>query len=132
LVFSHGDYSLVNILRTKNGIKVIDWEGVAFRNPLYDLHNFFFTELYYKRAKTNLVMEINEAILSMQARFYTKFPDIAKSLELFASTYRRLYYIERVCMLLERELSNQLLNVVIRSIDMFERYENVVESRNPS
>ena len=68
----------------------------------------------------------------MQARLDTKFPDIAKSIELFASTYRRLYYIERVCMLLERELSNQLLNVVIRSIDVFERYENVVESRNPS
>jgi thiamine kinase-like enzyme len=132
LVFSHGDYSLVNILRTKNGIKVIDWEGVDYRNPLYDLYNFFFTELYYKRAKTNLVMEINEAILSMQARLYKKFPDIAESLELFASTYRRLYYIERVCMLLERELSNQLLKVVIQSIDVFERYENVVESRNPS
>ena len=57
LVFSHGDYSLVNILRTKNGIKVIDWEGAAFRNPLYDLYNFFFTEIYYKRAKANLVME---------------------------------------------------------------------------
>ena len=132
LVFSHGDYSLVNILRTKNGIKVIDWEGVAFRNPLYDLYNFFFTEIYYKRAKANLVLEINEAILSMQARLDANLPDIAKSLEFFASTYRRLYYIERVSMLLERELSNQLLNVVIRSIDMFERYENVADSRNSS
>ena len=77
-------------------------------------------------------MEINEAILSMQARLDTKLPDIAKSIELFASTYRKLYYIERICMLLERDLSNQLLDVVLRSINVFERYEKAVENRNSS
>ena len=54
LVCSHGDFSLVNILKSKNGIKVIDWEGLDLRNPLFDFYNYFFTELYYNRPIENL------------------------------------------------------------------------------
>lgn len=123
LVFSHGDYSLVNILKTKDGIMVIDWEGAGFRNPLFDLHNYFLTELYYKRATTSLIPEVNEAISSLQLRLTAKSVELAETLETLAPIYRRLYYLERICMLLDRELNNKLLDVVLRSIAVFSRYE---------
>ncbi|MFH1932394.1 MAG: phosphotransferase [Pseudomonadota bacterium] len=126
LVFSHGDFSLVNILKTKDGIMVIDWEGVGRRNPLFDLYNYFFTELYYRRAEGNLVPEINEAISSLQSHLAPKAPKLAMSLLSLAETYRRLYYVERVRMLLERKPTNKLLNVILRSIDVFNRYEEMV------
>jgi hypothetical protein len=126
LVFSHGDFSLVNILSTKDGIMVIDWESADHRSTLFDLHNYFFTELHYGRATTDLVSEINEAISSLQSRLTSKAPDIARTLPSLAETYRRLYYLERVLMLLERELSNSLLDVILRSIAVFNRYEEAI------
>lgn len=132
LIFSHGDFSLVNILKTKETIKIIDWEGVDRRSALFDLYNYFFTELYYKRAKTSLVAEIKEAISSLQSRLSAKLPELAITLVSLAPIYRELYYLERVCMLLEREPTNKLLEVVLRSIEVFDRYENVVACCNQS
>jgi hypothetical protein len=128
LVFSHGDFSLVNILSTKDGIMVVDWESAGHRSTLFDLYNYFFTEAYYGRATTDLVSEINEAISSLQSRLTSKAPDIARTLPSLAEVYRRLYYLERVLMLLERELSNDLLDVILRSIAVFNRYEEAVAS----
>ena len=126
LVFSHGDFSLRNILRTKDGIMVIDWESAGRRSALFDLYNYFFTESYYKRITTDLVSEINEAILSLQSRLTLKAPDIATSLPFLARVYCRLYYLERVLMLLERELDDHLLDVILRSIEVFNRYEEAM------
>lgn len=130
LIFSHGDFSLVNILKTKKNIMVIDWEGGKFRNPLFDLYNYFLTELYYERATctSGFVLEINKAITYLQARLLTKVPDLAKTLTYLTPLYHRLYYLERICMLLERELSNKLLSVIVRSIEVFNRYEEVIET----
>lgn len=127
LVPSHGDYSLVNILKTKAGIKVIDWEGFDFRNPLFDLYNYFFTEVYYKRYKANLHPVIHEAISSMALRMKEKLPSLAKTLVPLADIYRRLYYLERIRVLLDREPSNNLLDVILRSIKIFNSYENSQE-----
>jgi hypothetical protein len=132
LVFSHGDFSLVNILRTRDGIMVIDWESAGRRNTLFDLYNYFFTELYYERATTNLVSEINEAISSLQSLLALEAPDIARTLPSLAPMYRRLYYFERVFMLLERELSNKQLDVILRSIEVFNRYEETIASGHSS
>ena len=132
LVFSHGDFSLVNILRTKNGIKVIDWESASTRSLLFDLFNYFFTELYYRRATTSLVHEINEAILSLRSRIVTKAPDLAGAMVSLSDMYRRLYYVERICMLLERQLSNRQLDVILRSIEVFNSFEEVQGGRNIS
>jgi thiamine kinase-like enzyme len=121
LVFSHGDYSLENILKSKTGIKAIDYEGAALRNPLYDLYNFFFTEIYFERVDFNLEQVLNRAISFLQARLLQKEPELAKNLVSLAPIYRKLFYIERICMILERELNNQLLDVIHRSIEVFNR-----------
>jgi hypothetical protein len=119
LVFSHGDFSLVNILKTNDGVKVIDWEGAVKRNPLYDLYNYFLTESYYGRATKSLVSEINQAIRSLQSSIAVKSPEIASTIESFSEVYRWLYYIERICMLLERDFSQKILEVISQSIDVF-------------
>lgn len=105
---------------------VIDWESAGRRSTLFDLYNYFFTEIYYGRATTNLISEINEAISSLQSRLASKAPDIARTLPPLGQMYRRLYYFERVLMLLERELSGERLDVILRSIQVFNRYEEAV------
>lgn len=37
----HGDFSEANVLFYKNQIKILDWEHVHLRNPLYDLVSFW-------------------------------------------------------------------------------------------
>jgi hypothetical protein len=130
LVFSHGDFSLVNVLNTNSGKKVIDWEGASTRNPLYDLYNFFLTELYYNRAAKNLVKEINGAILNLHARLKRKVPEIAATIIEFSLIYRQLYYLERVCLLFERALNENVIKVIFRSIDVFNSYETMT-AKNP-
>jgi len=130
LVFSHGDFSLPNILRTRDGIRVIDWESAGRRSVLFDLHNYFFTELYYKRATTDLLLEIEEAISSLQSRLASKAPGIARTLCLSAQMYRWLYYVERILVLLDRELSDKVLDVILRSIEVFNRYEEAMAKQD--
>jgi thiamine kinase-like enzyme len=128
LVFSHGDFSLRNILKTAEGIKVIDWESVSLRSMLFDLYNCFLTELYYGRANTDLVSEIDEAIVSLQSRLALRAPEVAKALPSLAQTYRWLFYFERIQMLLERDPGDSLLKTILRSIDVFNRHEEAVTS----
>lgn len=40
-VLSHGDFSEANLVFFKNKVRVIDWEHVHLRNPLYDFVSFF-------------------------------------------------------------------------------------------
>jgi thiamine kinase-like enzyme len=123
LVFSHGDFSLVNILKTDGGLKVIDWEGTDRRNPLYDFYNYFLTESYYKRTTKCLVSEIRQGIRSLQSSIASRAPKIASTLKSFSDIYRWIYYIERICMLLERDFNQRILDVISRSIDVFNQYE---------
>jgi thiamine kinase-like enzyme len=126
LVFSHGDFSMVNILNTKFGKRVIDWEGASLRNPLYDLYNFFLTELYYGRAAQNSVTAIKEAILVLQSRLKSKVPSITRNFMEDFSIHRRLYYVERICFLSKRELNKNVIKVIFRSIDIFKLYEKMI------
>jgi nicotinamide-nucleotide adenylyltransferase len=40
-VVGHGDMNRTNIIETKNGLKLIDWETVAIVDPAYDIAMFF-------------------------------------------------------------------------------------------
>jgi thiamine kinase-like enzyme len=126
LVFSHGDFSFFNILKTRSGIMVVDWESASPRNILYDLYNYFFAELFFKRVATTMVSEISDAITSLHARLLARAPDMAQSLLSSAELCRRLYYLERIQMLIERDLSMNLLNVIARSINVFDHFEKAL------
>lgn len=123
-VFSHGDFSLVNILNTEKGIKVIDWEGAASRSTYNDFYNYFLTELYYDLCKTDLVDEVEFA--------YQKFNKVNNLEEKNdRDVYRWLFYIERMLVLIERDISEKIMDVVFKSIDVFEQFEqNTVASRS--
>ena len=115
---------LSNILNTKEGISVIDWEYADSRNPLCDLYNYFFTELYYGRAKgNNLISEINAAILRLNKVLVERLPVIADRLVRQAKIYRWIYYLERINVILEREPSDNSLDVLLRSIKIFGEIE---------
>jgi hypothetical protein len=129
LIFSHGDFCLVNIMNTTSGIMVIDWENARRRSVLSDLYNYFLTEVFYERATTSIVPEIDEAIASLQSCLAPKVPEIASTLPSLAQMYRKLYYFERVCTLLERELNDERLDIILSSIDVFERYEQAATQR---
>lgn len=43
---SHGDFSEANLIFLKDRIKIVDWEHIGIRNPLYD-----FADLWLKRRK---------------------------------------------------------------------------------
>lgn len=124
LTFSHGDFSLVNILSTNRGIKVIDWEGAKFRGLLHDLYNFFLTEIYYNRVGVDIAANVDRSAHDLLKRLINE-PSISKLQgSISIPFYRRLHYLERLQTLLERELTDQVLDVIIKSIDVFNRFED--------
>ena len=126
LVFSHGDFSLANILRGRKKLFVIDWETTGGRSILCDLYNFFFSELYLERVDINVVFEINEAVSYLRSCFILKEPELALTILHSEEIYRRLYYLERVCTLLKMEPSANKLKTILRSIEVFGWYETIV------
>ena len=55
LTLSHGDFSEANIVFFKNNVKIIDWEHVALRNPLYDLADFWINRWRYPQEQKILL-----------------------------------------------------------------------------
>lgn len=123
LAFTHGDFSFVNFVHKNGNLVVIDWEGAKHQSILHDLYNYFLTELYYGRTQSNLVAEIDDAILLLSRRLAVSEPASSKDLVNLKGAYRWLYYLERINMLLDRELSTGTLDVIRRTIDIFNKHE---------
>ena len=130
LIFSHGDFSMQNILKTRDRLKVIDWEGAQSRSILYDFYNFYMTELYYERSGTDLVAEIEIAQSNLQSQLTMQKPSVLEYIKLSDPLYLRLFFLERILMLLERDLTDRNLKVLMRSIEIFSSYKNNVTKRN--
>ena len=128
LTFTHGDFSFVNFLQTNSGIAVLDWESAQHRSMLNDLYNYFLTELYYKRTRSNLLTEINDAILSLSQRLASKAPELAGDAVNLKDVYRWLYYLERMHVLLDRKPSANQVTVILRSMDVFDKHESLASS----
>lgn len=127
LTLSHGDFLPYNIIRTVGGIKVIDWEHIGKRSALHDLYNYFYTRMYFSEA-IGLVGELGEAISSLRNRLSRKCPELAHQIVPLASVYRWLFYLERICVILEREPTEARANVLRRTIDLFTRYERSLDA----
>jgi thiamine kinase-like enzyme len=54
---THGDFSEANLLFTKRKIKLVDWEHVHLRNPLYDLAGFWLKRRERPKEQKILVKE---------------------------------------------------------------------------
>lgn len=122
--FSHGDLSLRNIVRTDDGVCLIDWEEAADRSVLSDVYNFFFSEMYYSRVSVMMENEIDAAL----ERFVGELNELVAidhSLSIdHLECYRWVYYLERITSLCSRQLDDKLLDVTIRLIGIYTHYEN--------
>jgi hypothetical protein len=127
LAFSHGDFHQFNLFRTKDGMKIIDWEGVGYQNTLFDLYNYFFSQLYLNNTVSDLITEINDAVSSLHSCLIIKMPEFADNILRFSSSYRWLYYIERICTFVDKfELPP---DKIVRWIDVFNQFDLKLQNK---
>ena len=122
LVFSHGDFAIPNMLLAREGLRVIDWESASYRSMLHDLHNFFLAELYFNRAATPLVGELRDASDSLLSKLQ-QLPTVVIPDAEYLEIYRRIYFLERIVTLAQRDLNRRQLNMLLRSVSLFQHYD---------
>ena len=123
LVLTHGDFSLVNAISTSAGLRFVDWEGVA-RGGLYsDIFHFLFAEKYYDRASANFAKDMSVYIEKYRKSIQARFPELRTAAEIDLTFARRQYYLERLSLLLDRDVSSNLCKVVSNSIAMFRDFD---------
>jgi SAM-dependent methyltransferase/aminoglycoside phosphotransferase len=125
LVFSHGDFLPLNIIKTEKGISVIDWEHAGSRSLLHDLYNYFFTQKHWN-FEMNLTSEIDDAIASLQNELSSNHKIDADSIMPISRLYRWLFYVERISLLFQRKWSAQALDVIFSSVYVFDRHESLL------
>ncbi|GJQ57458.1 MAG: hypothetical protein SCALA701_02590 [Candidatus Scalindua sp.] len=130
LVFTHGDFCPANMLTTRHGLKIVDWEGAMYRSTLFDFYSYFFYRAVVKDVPVDTIAsEICEALPIFVSRLAVKAPDISNSLLQSEKVYRWLYYIERVSMLVERKSTDKNLDImkfISRYIEVFNGYEELL------
>jgi hypothetical protein len=130
LVFSHGDFCPANMLNIDHAVKVIDWEEACYRSALFDFFSYFFYRSISRRVDTRQVKkEIGEAWILLQGRLAVPAPTIYQSVSTSVNVYRRVYYIERLDMLIERLGSDKysaIIKDIHESIKAFEGFEEHV------
>lgn len=112
LVFTHGDFCPANFLGTNDGIKIVDWETATYRSLLFDFYSYFFYRVTSGRLPVDQVAsEINEALPNFVSGLSLKAPDITKNVLASVNIYRRLFYLEYLSKLVERDLTDNRLNM---------------------
>jgi len=123
LVLTHGDFSLVNAISTNAGLRFIDWEGIAPGGIFSDIFNFLFVERYYGRASANFLEDMFKFVETYRETIRARYPELREAAEFDLTVARRQYYLERISLLLDREISSNLCNVVCKSIAMFREFD---------
>lgn len=133
LVFTHGDFCPANILNTKNGVRILDWESASYKSTLFDFYSyFFFRPVYQKVPVEKIISEIDTALTLFNSKLVKKVHVVSKTLFSLENVYRWMYYIERVSMLVERAKTDKNLDIIaetLRYIDAFLEYDNIIENK---
>jgi len=118
--YSHGDFSLENIIASRHDVKVIDWEGAESRSILNDFFNYFFTEMYYKRLDLSL-----DLFDTARQRLQDRLDDTSakENLKSCYDIYRKIFYLERLKTILERDLNEGFIRVASNSVLLFKTHE---------
>lgn len=133
LVLTHGDFCPANMLNTRRGLRVIDWESASLRSALFDFYSYFFYRSVHRfypiPVPVNKVCsEIKAALPFIISKLEPTAFEIAESVKLYEKVYRWLYYIERVYMLIERKKYDTKLNIIefiLRYIEICNSYEKI-------
>ena len=96
IAFSHGDFSVKNIVVTDSGPRLLDWELAARRSILYDFYNYFFHILRTGQNRGNLSLAIHSCLQWLQNSLNSKQNNYAYDFMPFSQIYRWLYYFERM------------------------------------
>lgn len=130
-IFSHGDLVPANILQTRNGIRIVDWESATYRSLLFDFYSYFFYRTACRQLPINrLASEINEALPILLQKLSFRTLDTPKNILALEKTYRWIYYIETIYRLAERHMTDKKLNItdfISRYIEAFNQYEDFVK-----
>lgn len=135
LVFAHGDFVPANMLNTHNGMKIIDWEGAGYRSAMFDFYSYFF----YRPANRNipvstLIWEVQKALPLFVAELTKTSQVVSQSIMRMESIYRWIFYVEMLCRLIEREMSDEnlnMMNAIVRYFEAFDQYEEMVGGHSP-
>lgn len=129
LVFAHGDFVPANMLNTPQGMKMIDWEGCGYRSALFDFYSYFFYRSTSRNIPVSTLMtEVQKALPHFILELAKKAQDVSQSIRCLENVYRWTFYIEMLCRLIERKMSDKNLNVlyyISRYLDAFTRYEEM-------
>lgn len=123
LVATHGDFSLVNAIATREGLRFIDWESVSPGCVFTDIYNFALVERYYGRTSPAFVEEVRTMLQRFRSATIDSRADLHGSAELTEPVARRLYYLERLRFLVERDVTANLRQVTQKSIDLFRQFD---------
>ena len=130
LVFAHGDFVPANMLNTPHGMRMIDWEGAGYRSGLFDFYSYFFYRSACRNIPVNTLMsEVEKALPLFLTEVAQNAQDVSLSVGHAERVYRRTFYIEMLCRLIEREASDTNLNIlhfISRYLEAFTRYEELL------
>jgi len=126
LILTHGDFSLVNAISTPGGLRIVDWEGIGTGSLFSDLYNYMFTEHYYGRTSPDFTSEVETTLEKFRGAVLARCPELGDTASLPVLLVRRLYYLERLRLLLDRDVSLILLNVICKSVSMFSGFDDDV------
>ena len=126
LILTHGDFSLVNAISTKEELRIVDWEGIGLGSLFSDLFNFMFAEHFYGRTSPDFSTEVETVLGKFRDTVLSQCPELSDAASLPVLLVRRMYYLERLRLLLDREVSTNLLDVLCKSASMFSGFDNDV------
>jgi hypothetical protein len=127
LVLTHGDFCPANMLNTKEGLKILDWESAAYRSALFDFYSyFFFRPLHQEYPVEELAPELMAGLAFFLSKLTSMPSEVLANVKRYEKAYRWLFYVERIYMLVERVKYDTKLDVtgnILRYIDVFNKYE---------
>lgn len=125
--YSHGDFSLENIIFSRCDVKVIDWEGAESRSALNDFFNYFFTEMYYQRLDTS-----PDILDSARQKLLDHLDDelVKENIQSGHDLYRKIFYLERIKTILERNLTEGYIRVATNSVMLFKKFEELSDAQD--
>lgn len=130
MVFTHGDFVPANMLTTTQGMKIIDWEGAGYRSALYDFYSYFFNRSGSRNIPVStLIAEVQKALPLFISELAKEAHEVAVSARQGERVYRWTFYLEMLDRMIEREMSDNNLNMlsyISRYLEAFIRYEELL------
>jgi hypothetical protein len=122
--FSHGDCSLLNVIRNGGEWRLIDWEDARARAALTDFYSLYTTEYYYGREHAELTAWARAGLDLFLKQVARVDQQLAAELADYGSRYRAWAHLERLRMLMSRGAEQKRIAVVRRSAEVVERFDS--------